>query len=104
MRMTITFDFFMGMFHHHDRGNQFSYENMRALFYYLEEAYNGDYDLDVIGLCCSYSEISLSELEDNYGIEVDFATTTQQEIREALEELGLTVINVDSGMRVLIED
>jgi hypothetical protein len=41
------------------RGNQFSNEGLDGLYEYLEEAFNDtgeEYELDVIALCCEFSE------------------------------------------------
>lgn len=46
------------------RGDQFSYEALRALFDYLEqleEDMGEQIELDVIALCCEYSEIEEDE-------------------------------------------
>ena len=53
-----------------DYKNNFSYEALTALYGYLE-SYEEDTDkkveLDVIALCCEYSEYkNLKELQDNY--------------------------------------
>jgi hypothetical protein len=55
------------------RGDQFSYEGLIALFYYLEmleEDIGEPIELDVIGLCCDYSEYAnLKEFQDDCGDE-----------------------------------
>lgn len=67
MRKTITFTDFCDAFQRSDRANQFSYEGKRALFDMLEEL-DPEYELDVIELCCTYTEYdSLEEFLDNYG-------------------------------------
>jgi hypothetical protein len=57
MKMEINFSKFCDAFHHMGRGEQFSYDAKRGLFDYLEEI-DEDYDLDVIALCCEYTESS----------------------------------------------
>ena len=47
------------------RPNNFSYEGLEILFDYLEEM-EPDLDLDVIALCCDYSEMTLEEIYDAY--------------------------------------
>jgi hypothetical protein len=47
------------------RENQFSYEGLGVLFDALQDFSESDatpYELDVIGLCCEFSEMSLSDL------------------------------------------
>lgn len=51
------------------RGNQFSYEALGLLFDYFEEI-DPDYDLDVIAICCEYSEDSAAQIADWYGIDL----------------------------------
>ena len=54
----------------YDRTDQFSYEGLGALFDWLEElAEDTDtpYELDVIGLCCEFTEYSdLEEIKQAY--------------------------------------
>ena len=59
MYQRVTFSDFRQAFHNHDRGNQFSYEGLKALFGYLEEQEQDtgeEIELDVIALCCDYVE------------------------------------------------
>ena len=58
-----------------NRADNFSYEGKKALFEYLEELEEGTgtpIELDVIALCCEYSEYkSLKEFQDDYGDEYE---------------------------------
>jgi len=54
----------------HGRHDQFSYEGMELLFDFLEEC-DPDMELDVIALCCDYSENSPEAIIEAYGIESD---------------------------------
>jgi len=54
------------------RKDQFSYEGREALYEYLEEyseTVNEDVKLDVIALCCEYSEEDVEEVLKNYDLE-----------------------------------
>ena len=65
--MDIGFNQFCDQFLYKNRENNFSYEGKRVLFDYLEDTYDGEYDLDVVELCCAYSEDSIENvLENNY--------------------------------------
>ena len=59
MKQTINQHAFTEAFHNAGRGEQFSYAGLIALFEYLEE-YEEDtgeeMELDVIGLCCEFTE------------------------------------------------
>jgi len=52
------------------REDQFSYEGKKALFEYLEQLSDDcgiEIELDVIALCCEYSEYSdLEEIQEDY--------------------------------------
>lgn len=69
----------------------FSYKGLRALFEYLNEAYDEEnpLKLDVISLCCSYSEYkNLEEYKKDYEIMTDKAEYEENEdgYKEAIEE------------------
>ena len=73
------------------RGTNFTYEGRNALFDYLEELEDGcdmEIELDVIGLCCEYSEHDTAlEAATEYGYEpeqgedeeIDGEATEEQE-------------------------
>lgn len=56
-----------------DRLGNFSYEGLGILFEYMEQ-YESDtgesVELDVIALCCDYTEESFREAADNHGIDI----------------------------------
>lgn len=69
MYQRVTFSDFRQAFHNHDRGNQFSYEGLKALFDYLEEQERdtGEMELDAIALCCDYVEYKdFQEFKEDY--------------------------------------
>ena len=56
------------------RPDNFSYEGRQALFNYLEELSDDigeDIELDVIALCCDWTEAEASELREMYAIPED---------------------------------
>lgn len=61
----------------------FTYRGLRALFNYLDEAYEEEnpLKLDVISLCCDFSEYGLNEYLNNYGTEEQ--KKTYEELRKA---------------------
>ena len=70
------------------RPNNFSYEGLQVLFDYLEQ-YDEDekgIELDVISICCDFTECSIKEALRDYNI-------------ESLEELedNTTVLKVDNN-------
>ena len=67
MIQTINLSDFRDAFHACGRQAQFSYEGLTALFEFLEEV-APDFDLDVIALCCEYSEETTAQIADSYGL------------------------------------
>jgi len=66
MKKTISLEDFRDEFFNHGRGNQFSWNGLEALYNYLEEI-NSNYELDVIGLCCEFTEYKdLNEIKNDY--------------------------------------
>lgn len=61
---------FRRAFTDYNRADQFSYEGLGALFDWLEEMTEDThkpYELDVIGLCCEFTEYSdLAEIKEAY--------------------------------------
>ena len=71
MKQSVNMYQFERAFNNMDRGEQFSYDGLKALYEYLveyEEDTGTEVDLDVIALCCEYAEYdSLKEFQANYG-------------------------------------
>ena len=70
MIKTINVSDFREEFHACGRQAQFSYDGISALFDYLEEI-DSNIELDVIAICCDYSEDTWQSIAANYGIEYD---------------------------------
>ena len=70
MIQTINLSEFRDAFKACGRQEQFSYEGLGALFDFLEEFDGGGYELDVIALCCEYSEETTAQIADSYGLEL----------------------------------
>jgi len=66
----VTFYDFLKEFEEFGRANNFSYEGKRALYDYLEELSEDlgkPIELDVIGICCEFTEYgSLEEFNNDY--------------------------------------
>jgi len=70
MKQTINFyqfrDAFMNL-----RPNNFSYEGLTVLWEYFEqyeESTSTEIELDVIAICCDYTESTIEEVLNNYGL------------------------------------
>lgn len=73
MKQTINRSQFHDAFHQAGRGDQFSYKALDDLFSYfeeLEEETGEEMELDVIAICCEYSEDYFEEIADNFSIEL----------------------------------
>ena len=70
MKQSINFSQFCDAFHNMGREDQFSYQGKKALFEYLEQLAEDcatEIELDVIALCCEYSEYEdLKEIQEDY--------------------------------------
>ena len=104
MKQTINKSEFTAAFHQMDRGNNFSHAGLLALYHYLvdlEEETGEELELDVISLCCDYSEYDLQDLQREYG---DYEGEQWEDLEEAVQwlEERTTVIRVDDD-RVIIQ-
>lgn len=67
MYTTVSFDDFANAFERKGRGDRFSRAGLRALFDYLEqmeEETGEQIELDVIALCCDYTEVDSDDLDE----------------------------------------
>ena len=112
MHITVTSAMFADAFRRMGREDQFSREALEALFEYIEN-YEEDtgirVELDVIGLCCEFTEYSnaieaaadygfASELEaEDYNSPEDFEEAKESEAREWLEDRTI-MIDFDGGL------
>lgn len=70
---TVNFSLFCDAFVKAGRENNFSYKGKRALFDYLEglsEECGEDFELDVVALCCEYSEDDNDTIVERYDIDL----------------------------------
>ena len=90
MKQSINEYQFRDAFHKMERGEQFSYDGLSALYDYLEQLEDDigeEIELDVIALCCEYAEYdSLAEFREDYGEDYN----TMEDI-----EYHTTVIMID---------
>lgn len=92
MKQTINKSDFIDQFHIMDRLENFSYEARGLLFDYLEqcEEDNGEeIEMDIIAVCCEFSEDSPMDIAENYGIDLsDIDLEDDEEVKKvALEYL-----------------
>lgn len=75
----------------HDGKKGFSIEGLEALYDYLEDTHQ-ELELDVIALCCEFSEGTIKEALEDYDL-------------ESLEDLEdqTMVLRLDSGDRIIYQ-
>lgn len=89
MKTTVTFSDFCDAFRDMDRDSQFSYAGKRALFDYFtqyEEDTGTDIELDVIAICCEYSEDCWEDIACFYSIDIEEAQGDDDEIESIVRE------------------
>ena len=99
MKTTVYFEDFRREFED-CRPNNFSYEGLGILFDYLEEYENStgeELELDVIALCCDYSEDSLSNIVDSYSINLEGEDDHEQAVKDYLENKTTLVGITEDG-------
>ncbi len=73
MKQIVKLEDFRNAFERMDRKNNFSYSGLEALFDYLiclEEDLDEENELDVVALCCEWTEYEdIEEFQCNYGDE-----------------------------------
>ena len=102
MKQTIGFSEFQDAFTS-TRPQNFSLQGLGVLWDYLEQ-YEDDtgieLELDVIALCCDFSEDSTENIADNYRIDLDDCEDDDEKletVREYLENEGALVGEVSGG-------
>ena len=101
MIQTINFHDFRQAFENMDRGEQFSYEALELIFDYLEEC-DQNMELDVIAICCDFTEGNFQEVANELDDEIDLETVgldeeeTAQKVADYLSE-KTTVLGITSN-------
>ena len=88
---------FRDQFHRFGRGDQFSYEALGLLFDYLSDC-GSDVELDVVGICCEFSEDTPESIADNYSLIID--DMDEGEIKDAVSEFlenNTSVVGITSS-------
>ena len=100
MKQTLNQESFVQAFEDMFRAKQFSRQGLIALFDYFEQ-YEQDtgeqIELDVIAICCEYSEETAAEIAGNYSIDIEGLDETDvvNAVRTYLNENTLIVSEDD---------
>lgn len=89
MKTTVSFSEFSDSFRD-IRPDNFSYQALRILFHYFEqyeEDTGEDIELDVIAICCDFSEDSYQNIADQYGTELDPEMDEDYQKQQVIEHL-----------------
>ena len=86
---------FRDAFHNAGRASQFSYDGLELLFDHLEDV-DADYELDVVALCCDYSEDSVADIAREYSIDLNDADPEDDDYADQCEALVIDYLN-DNG-------
>ena len=103
MKTTVYFSEFCDYFKD-IRPDNFSYQGLRVLFDYLEEIENScgeESELDVIGLCCEFSEESWEIIASDYSIEIDETENEDEQkvkVLDFLADQGVLVGETDHSI------
>lgn len=94
---------FRDQFHRCGRGNQFSYEALGLIFDFINEG--SDVELDVVAICCEFSEDTSESIADYYSIDTE--GLDESEIKDAvlsyLENNTSIVGETSSGSFVYVQ-
>ena len=83
-------------FNRYDRSENFTPAGIRVLFDYLEETsedFGEDIKLDIVGLCCEYSEDTFSDIAANYRIDLTDRNGEPVEDDEEIKRIVLDYLN-----------
>ena len=103
MKTTVNFSEFRDSFQQ-IRPDNFSYDGQKILFNYFEEFEEDtgeEFELDVIAICCDFSEDSFENIADLYGIELDENDDDdekQQQVIDFLQSEGAYVGDSINGI------
>lgn len=99
MKQSINFYLFERAFHAMDRTLSFSYDAKKVLFEYfeqLEEDTGEEIELDVIAICCDYSEYTEEELTNEYGADNTFDNLSEELKERVIGWTDNTVILINN--------
>ena len=107
MKQTVDFQTFRDTFRAYDRADQFSREGLEMLFDYLEQYEDEtgqEIELDVVALCCDYSEDTPESIAQDYRIDLDGVDDddTDQAVMDYLCDNTTVVGQTSSGSIVYV--
>ena len=110
MKTTVSFSDFCDAFRAYDRQDTYSYEGKQALFEWFkqyEEDCGEEVELDVIAICCDFSEYADPvDCIESVGYDCDLSECEDEEERQytALEFLEDNTIVITHASGIIIQD
>jgi hypothetical protein len=93
MKISInSYNQFAAQFSNMGRADNFSYEGLSVLYDFLEEI-DPDYELDVIAICCDYTEDTVLGIARNYSIDLNDADQEADDYEEQCKTIVLEYLN-----------
>lgn len=105
MKTTISVYDFRDAFKRAGRADQLSYDAL-GLIYDFFESVDPDYDLDIIAICCEFSEQSPAAIAADYSIDIDENKNDEEiasEVLSYLERKTHVIGETDDGKFVYIQ-
>lgn len=90
MKTTVSCYSFERAFADANRKENFSYEGLKALFDYFEsyeEQTGEEIELDVIAICCDYTEDTMANIARNYSIDLNDADPEDDDYEEQCRQI-----------------
>lgn len=78
------------------RPNNFSYEGLENLFSFFEE-FENDIELDVIAICCEYSELTIPEIIESYNVDIDYEHNIYMQVIDFLNKNTCVIGDTPQG-------
>ena len=91
MKKVINFSQFCDEFRSYNRDTNFTYEGKQVLFDAIEQYDEGtglERELDIIALCCDFSEESSDEIAKNYSIDLSECEDEEEKVKLVEEYLN----------------
>jgi len=85
------------------RPDNFSYEGLEFLFDYLDQ-FDTELEFDPIGICCDFSQCSLREFIDSYGVELEEGQSQYEAVNSFMQKNGFWFAFVEGDQEVIFEN
>lgn len=87
MKITVTESMFIGQFEAYGRKDNFSYAGLSALFEYCEDCLGEDWELDVIALCCDFTESDIDTIANDFDLDLSGCADLDEQFSTVLDFL-----------------